>query len=76
MYFSYFSIGTIDVTENPDSYGELTFFIGPLTIQLVSNVVFFVLTSVHCNKVKAEIKRVTSDPRDPKSKRFRSDRSR
>ncbi|CAL1673466.1 unnamed protein product [Lasius platythorax] len=63
-------------TQNPDSFSELTFFIGPITIQLISNVVFFVLTSVHCNKVKAELKRVTTDPMDPRSKRFHSDRSR
>ncbi|EFN71976.1 G-protein coupled receptor Mth2 [Camponotus floridanus] len=63
-------------TQNPDSFSELTFFIGPITIQLISNIVFFVLTSVHCNKVKAEIKRVTTDPTDPRSKRFHSDRSR
>lgn len=58
------------------SYSELVFFTGPVTIQLMFNIVFFVLTSVHCNKVKAELKRVTSDPRDPKSRRFRSDRNR
>ncbi|KAL6432146.1 hypothetical protein ACFW04_006689 [Cataglyphis niger] len=63
-------------TQNPDSFSELTFFIGPITIQLISNVVFFILTSVHCNKVKAEIKRVITDPTDPRSKRFHSDRSR
>lgn len=54
----------------------MIFFIGPVTIQLISNVVFFVLTSMHCNQVKAEIKRVTSDPADPRSKRFHSDRNR
>lgn len=59
-----------------DAYGELIFFIGPVMIMLISNVVFFVLTSIHCNKVKAEIKRVTADPADPRSKRFRSDRKR
>ncbi|XP_011878015.1 PREDICTED: G-protein coupled receptor Mth2 [Vollenhovia emeryi] len=62
--------------QKRESYGELTFFIGPVMILLISNVVFFVLTSVHCNKVKAEIKRVTTNPTDPRSKRFRSDRKR
>jgi hypothetical protein len=42
----------------------------------MANIVFFVLTSVHCNKVKAEIKRMTTDPADPRSKRFHSDRIR
>ncbi|EFN83825.1 G-protein coupled receptor Mth2 [Harpegnathos saltator] len=63
-------------TQKPGSYGEMIFFIGPMTVQLISNVVFFVLTSLHCNKVKAEIRRVTSDPADPRSKRFHSDRNR
>ncbi|XP_032666485.1 G-protein coupled receptor Mth2 isoform X2 [Odontomachus brunneus] len=63
-------------TQLPGLYGEMTFFVGPVTIQLISNVVFFVLTSMHCNQVKAEIKRVTSDPADPRSKRFHSDRNR
>ncbi|KYN20401.1 G-protein coupled receptor Mth2 [Trachymyrmex cornetzi] len=62
--------------EKRDSYGELTFFIGPVMILLISNVVFFILTSIHCNKVKAEIKRVTTDLTDPRSKRFRSDKKR
>jgi len=63
-------------TEKRDSYGEVTFFIGPVMILLISNVVFFVLTSIHCNKVKAEIKRVTINPTDPRNKRFHSDRKR
>ncbi|XP_024885510.1 G-protein coupled receptor Mth2-like [Temnothorax curvispinosus] len=63
-------------TQRRNSYGELTFFIGPVTIMLISNVIFFILTSTHCNKVKAEIKRVTTDPMDPRNKRFRSDRRR
>ncbi|KYN05227.1 G-protein coupled receptor Mth2 [Cyphomyrmex costatus] len=62
-------------TQNRDSYGELTFFIGPVMILLISNVIFFILTSTHCNKVQAEIKRVT-DHADPRSKQFRSDKKR
>ncbi|KYN31773.1 G-protein coupled receptor Mth2 [Trachymyrmex septentrionalis] len=61
-------------TQKQDSYSELTFFIGPVMILLISNVVFFILTSIHCNKVKAEIKRVTTDPTDRRSKQFRSDK--
>ncbi|XP_066583921.1 G-protein coupled receptor Mth2-like isoform X2 [Prorops nasuta] len=54
-------------------YGEVVFFIAPVTLQLISNIVFFVLTSIHCTKVKAEIRRVV-DPSDPRSKRFHADR--
>ncbi|KAG7201323.1 hypothetical protein KM043_004094 [Ampulex compressa] len=62
-------------TQDPGFYGELVFFAGPVTIQLISNLVFFVLTAVHCSKVKAEIKRVIADRSDPRSKRFHADRS-
>lgn len=55
-------------------FGELIFFRGPVAIQLISNVVFFILTSEHCSKVKAEIRRV-ADPSDPKSKRFHADKT-
>lgn len=64
------------ITDGLISYGELTFFIGPVTVQLIVNIVFFTLTAVHCNKVKAEIRRMTTDPADPRSKRFHSDRIR
>ncbi|XP_076622156.1 G-protein coupled receptor Mth2 isoform X2 [Colletes latitarsis] len=56
------------------SKGELIFFRGPVGIQLISNVVFFILTADHCNKVKAEIRRV-ADPSDPRSKRFHADKT-
>ncbi|XP_078049774.1 G-protein coupled receptor Mth [Augochlora pura] len=55
-------------------FGELIFFRLPVAIQLTSNVVFFILTSEHCSKVKAEISRVT-DPSDPRSKRFHADKT-
>jgi len=64
-------------TEKRDkSYGKVTFFIGPVMILLIFNVVFFILTLIHCNKVKAEIKRVTINPMDLRNIRFHSDRER
>ncbi|XP_036144151.1 G-protein coupled receptor Mth2-like [Monomorium pharaonis] len=63
-------------TEKRNSYGELTFFIGPVMILLISNVVFFILTLTYYNKVKAEIRRVTTDPMDSRNRQFRSDRKR
>jgi len=69
LYFNHY-------TEERNSYGEIIFFIGPVMILLMSNVVFFILTSRHCNKVKAELKRVTLNPMDPRNKRFHSDRER
>ncbi|XP_033325258.2 G-protein coupled receptor Mth [Megalopta genalis] len=54
--------------------GELIFFRVPVAIQLTSNVVFFILTSEHCSKVKAEISKVT-DPLDFRSKRFHADKT-
>ncbi|XP_076230599.1 uncharacterized protein LOC116431129 isoform X2 [Nomia melanderi] len=55
-------------------FGEMIFFRAPVAIQLISNVVFFILTSRHCSKVKAEIRRV-ADPTDPRSKRFHADKT-
>ncbi|XP_034173230.2 putative G-protein coupled receptor Mth-like 2 [Osmia lignaria lignaria] len=60
--------------SQPGMYGDLIFFRGPIAIQLTSNVVFFILTSERCSKVKAEIRRV-ADPSDPRSKRFHADKT-
>nr|XP_012141819.1 PREDICTED: G-protein coupled receptor Mth2 isoform X2 [Megachile rotundata] len=60
--------------SQPNLYGDLLFFRGPIAIQLTLNVVFFILTSERCSKVKAEIRRV-ADPSDPRSKRFHADKT-
>ncbi|XP_068974027.1 uncharacterized protein [Bombus flavifrons] len=54
-------------------HAELIFFTAPVTIQLITNIAFFILTAKECNKVKAEISRVSS--LDVRSKRFHSDRT-
>ncbi|XP_039309688.1 uncharacterized protein LOC120358710 isoform X2 [Solenopsis invicta] len=56
-----------------DNYGELIFFYGPLMILMISNIVFFILTTKYYNKVKADIKNVITDPR---SKQLNSSRKR
>ncbi|XP_039309685.1 G-protein coupled receptor Mth-like isoform X2 [Solenopsis invicta] len=56
-----------------DNYGELIFFYGPLMILMISNIVFFILTTKYYNKVKADIKNVITDPR---SKQLHSIRKR
>ncbi|XP_012531906.1 G-protein coupled receptor Mth [Monomorium pharaonis] len=45
-------------TEEQDSYSELIFFFIPMVILLISNVVFITLTSMSCNKMEAEFKRL------------------
>ncbi|XP_053978073.1 G-protein coupled receptor Mth2-like isoform X1 [Hylaeus volcanicus] len=70
----YFGTTKCWFTTQPWMYGELIFFRGPVAIQLISNVVFFILTAEHCSKVKAEIRRV-ADPSDPRSKRFHADKT-
>ncbi|XP_043288643.1 G-protein coupled receptor Mth2-like [Venturia canescens] len=62
--------------RNVRYYGEILFFVGPVTIQLLVNCVFFVMTAMYCSKVKAEISRVMAAPSDPRSKRFRADKTR
>ncbi|KOX70436.1 G-protein coupled receptor Mth2 [Melipona quadrifasciata] len=55
------------------SHGEIIFFSAPIGVQLIMNVVFFILTAEECNKVKAELSRVSS--LDPRRKRFHADKT-
>ncbi|XP_020285009.1 G-protein coupled receptor Mth2 [Pseudomyrmex gracilis] len=61
-------------SKKQSSYSELIFFIAPVTIQLMSNVTFFIFTLVHYNKVKIEIQKVSADT--IASRRFHSNRNR
>ncbi|XP_020720039.1 G-protein coupled receptor Mth2 isoform X3 [Bombus terrestris] len=54
-------------------HAEIVFFTAPVAIQLITNMVFFILTAKECNKVKAEISRVSC--LDVRSKRFHSDKT-
>ncbi|XP_050584765.1 G-protein coupled receptor Mth2 isoform X3 [Bombus affinis] len=54
-------------------HAEIVFFTVPVAIQLITNMVFFILTAKECNKVKAEISRVSC--LDVRSKRFHSDKT-
>ncbi|XP_063993719.1 probable G-protein coupled receptor Mth-like 3 [Diachasmimorpha longicaudata] len=69
------NVGDDSCWFNSESSGVIIFFITPISIQLVVNVIFFILTSLHCNRVRAEITRVMSPASDPRSRRFHSDRS-
>ncbi|XP_023247123.1 G-protein coupled receptor Mth2-like isoform X2 [Copidosoma floridanum] len=55
---------------------EVVVFITPVSITLLVNTALFTTTARRCSKVKAEIKRVTANERDPKARRFHSDRTR
>ncbi|KZC04194.1 putative G-protein coupled receptor Mth-like 3 [Dufourea novaeangliae] len=68
------NFGVVRCWFRNDQFGEMIFFRGPVAIQLISNMVFFILTAEHCSKVKAEIRRV-ADPSDPRSKRFHADKT-
>ncbi|XP_036138925.1 probable G-protein coupled receptor Mth-like 10 [Monomorium pharaonis] len=50
-------------------YGILIFN-GPKFIMLISNIVFFILTTKYYNKVKVEMKRITMDSMNPRIKQF------
>lgn len=57
-------------------YGEVLFFTGPVSIQLLVNLVFFIMTARRCSLVKAEIqKRVMLDRSNPRRRRFEADKS-
>ncbi|XP_059612776.1 G-protein coupled receptor Mth2-like [Phlebotomus argentipes] len=55
--------------------GHRLFFLLPVGIQIVANVVLFVLTTIHCNKVKSEIHRMQKNDSE-KKKRFFADKAR
>ncbi|KAK2587217.1 hypothetical protein KPH14_002957 [Odynerus spinipes] len=67
--------GSCWFTQAKNLHSEVLFFIGPVTLQTVINIILFVMTIIHCNKVKAEINRVTADPSDARNKRFRANRT-
>ncbi|XP_043794159.1 G-protein coupled receptor Mth2-like isoform X2 [Apis laboriosa] len=56
-------------------HGQIIYFRGVVAIQLLTNMVFFFLTTKQCNKVKAELKKVTIDPSDPRNKQFLANKS-
>ncbi|XP_012262716.2 G-protein coupled receptor Mth2 [Athalia rosae] len=58
-------------------YGEVLFFTGPVSLQLVVNLIFFILTARRCSMVKAEIqRRVKKNQSDGcTNRRFESDKS-
>ncbi|KAI4478919.1 hypothetical protein M0804_011381 [Polistes exclamans] len=69
-------LGNCWFTHGRNLHGEIVFFIGPVTLQLIINIIFFVVTSINCNKVKAEIDRIIVDPSDARNKRYQADRMR
>lgn len=54
------------------------FFLLPMGIIITMNIIFFVLTAVHCNRVKSEIHRMQAndDTKDSHKKRFFADKAR
>ncbi|XP_046737468.1 G-protein coupled receptor Mth2-like [Diprion similis] len=57
-------------------HGEILFFTGPVSIQLVVNIVLFILTARRCNMVKADIqRRVKMNKSDSRSRRFQADKN-
>ncbi|KAI4486243.1 hypothetical protein M0802_012437 [Mischocyttarus mexicanus] len=69
-------LGSCWFTSGSNLHGELMFFIGPVTFLLIINIIFFVITSINCSKVKAEIDKVIADPSDARNKRYQADRVR
>lgn len=54
--------------------GELIFFTGPVSIILLINLIFFIMTSRNYNRVKSQIKKVMTEPSDQRNRRFEADR--
>lgn len=65
----------IFMTANPwteqSSPGHLIFFLLPIGIQISINFILFILTAIHCNRIKAEIHRMQScDNSDQQKKKI------
>ncbi|XP_051158320.1 G-protein coupled receptor Mth2-like [Leptopilina boulardi] len=54
--------------------GELIFFTGPVSIILLINLIFFIMTSRNYNRVKSQIKKVMAEPTDQRNRLFEADR--
>ncbi|KAL7044183.1 hypothetical protein ACKWTF_001819 [Chironomus riparius] len=57
--------------EEQSSPGHLIFFLLPIGIQISINFILFILTAIHCNRIKAEIHRMQScDNSDQQKKKI------
>lgn len=58
------------------SLGHTIFFLGIIAVQNIVNICFFIITAIHCNRIKTEIHRMQmTDNSEQKKKRFISDRA-
>lgn len=74
-YFIVFFIPNIFMNDNlwteQSSPGHLIFFLLPIGIQISINFILFILTAIHCNRIKAEIHRMQScDNSDQQKKKI------
>ncbi|KAK0158794.1 hypothetical protein PV328_009747 [Microctonus aethiopoides] len=69
------AIDSVWFQQDSNNYGEMIYFIGPISIQLIVNIIFFILTIRHCNRVKAEISRLMTPTTNISCRRFRADRT-
>ncbi|KAG5676842.1 hypothetical protein PVAND_006649 [Polypedilum vanderplanki] len=55
--------------EEQSSPGHMIFFLFPIGIQISMNFILFILTAIHCNRIKAEIHRMQMCDNNDQSKR-------
>lgn len=64
--------------SDEDWRGHFIFFLFPIGLHILTNAILFILTAIHCNKIKAEINQMQcskdNDSQDKKSK-FLADRA-
>lgn len=71
VYLNFIYFFSKYLPDDDGKYGELIFFIAPVSLQLLANIVFFVLTARYCSRIKSEMSEVTMGPR---SRRLKADR--
>ncbi|CRL01349.1 CLUMA_CG014319, isoform A [Clunio marinus] len=70
------NIGESSCWFENSSPGHLIFFLVPIGIQISINFVLFIITAIHCNRVKAEIHRMQmNDNNEQKKKRYIADKA-
>lgn len=73
---SEYSILILLPSAENSSPGHMIFFLVPIGIQISINMVLFVITAIHCNRVKSEILRMqTNDNCEQKKRRFVADKA-
>jgi len=61
-----------NIFSDHTNYGTLIFFILPVSVMLTANLLLFMLTAIHCSRIKSELNKFKRT--DSKTQRFLIDK--